>query len=516
MTTTVGSHTASAQTSEHATEKNSKQPAPDGGRPAEAPRSARLWALGAGKGGVGKSVVTANLGVALAARGRRVALVDADLGGANLHTFLGLTSPPRTIADYVGRTVDSLEDVLVPTGIPNLTLASGARARLDAANLHYAQKERLLRAIRSLPADHVLLDLGAGTSFNVLDFFVPARHRLVVLTPEPTAIENAYHFLKAAFFRMLRRSPHGKRLHAVTSTVLAAIPGGAVRSPRELVRRVTEHDPELGLRLAAAAWAFTPTLLLNRVEDVEQRRLGEDLEMVCRDYFGGDIRLAGLLEEDERVRRSVLARRPAVELYPGSPFVRGIEELAARLDDEEIFDADRGEPRPEDWEVLGVQPGTPTAQVAAAYRRRRSVYSQGALASYMLLEDDERKALLARLDEAWARVSSAAPSVTATLREAPLATAEVLPEAGQMPDPEQRPGAYLRAQRRLRGISLEAVSAETKIRPSLLRCIEEDRVEELPAPVFVRGFVVQIARMLGLGEPERLAELYLRRLGRTT
>jgi len=296
--------------------------------------SPTIWALGAGKGGVGKSVVTANLGVALAARGHRVTLVDADLGGANLHTFFGLTSQPRTLADFIDRRVESLEQIVVPTGVPKLSLISGARARLDAANLHYAKKERLLRAIRELPADHVLLDLGAGTSFNVLDFFVPARYRLVVMTPEPTAIENAYHFLKAAFFRMLRRSPHGRRLHAVTSTVQAAIPDGQVRSPRELVRRVSEHDPELGLRLAAAAWAFTPILLLNRVEDVEQRRLGEDLEMVCRDYFGGAIRLAGLLEEDERVRRSVLARRPVVELYPGSPFARGIEDLAVRLDDD--------------------------------------------------------------------------------------------------------------------------------------------------------------------------------------
>lgn len=307
-------------------------------RPPQQEVRPKLWALGAGKGGVGKSVITANLGVALAARGRRVALVDADLGGANLHTFLGLTSPPRTIADFVSRNVGSLEEVLVPTGVPRLWLASGARARPDAANLHHAQKQRLLRAIGGLKADHVLLDLGAGTSFNVLDFFVPAMHRLVVLTPEPTAIENAYHFLKAAFFRMLRRSPHGRRLHAVSSTVLAAIPGGSVRSPRELVRRVTEHDPELGLRLAAAAWSFTPSLVLNRVEDVEQRRLGEDLELVCRDYFGGDIRLSGVLEEDERVRRSVQARRPAVGLYPGSPFARGIEELAARLDDEGAVD----------------------------------------------------------------------------------------------------------------------------------------------------------------------------------
>ncbi len=172
--------------------------------------------------------------------------------------------------------------------------------------------------------------------------------------------------------------------------------------------------------------------------------------------------------------------------------------------------ADR-EPRPEDWEVMGLPSGTPIDQVASAYRRRRALYADGALASYMLLEDDERTALLARLEDAWKRISSSAARISAS---GPV-DLEPEPEADRAaPDPAERPGAYLRYQRIRRGLSLEAVAAETKIRPSLLTQLESDSFDQMPAPVYVRGFVLQVARMLGLPDADVVAAAYLERLPR--
>jgi len=170
--------------------------------------------------------------------------------------------------------------------------------------------------------------------------------------------------------------------------------------------------------------------------------------------------------------------------------------------------ADR-DPRTEDWEVLGLPPGTPLDQVAAAYRRRRALYAEEALASYMLLEDDERTALLTRLEEAWKRISSSA------IRASAGAPANVEPELevdAAAPDPTDCPGAYLRYQRIRRGLSLEAVAAETKIRPSLLTQLENDDFDHMPAPVYVRGFVLQVARMMGLPNADTLAAAYLEHL----
>jgi hypothetical protein len=144
----------------------------------------RVWAIGGGKGGVGKSVITANLALAVARTGARVALVDADLGGANLHTMVGLPSPKLNLSDFIARRVGSLAEIMNPTPYDNLWLVSGARALLETANPNYGQKGKILRHIANLDVDHVFLDLGAGTALNVLDFFLVARKGILVVVPE--------------------------------------------------------------------------------------------------------------------------------------------------------------------------------------------------------------------------------------------------------------------------------------------------------------------------------------------
>ncbi|HSN14611.1 MAG TPA: P-loop NTPase, partial [Anaeromyxobacteraceae bacterium] len=162
------------------------------------PRARRIIAVGGGKGGIGKSMISANLGIELARRGKRVVMVDADLGGANLHTTLGIDVPKRTLTDFIERRVAKIDEVVTPTGIENLGLISGALDHLDAANPRYAQKMRFLRHVQQMDVDFAILDLGAGTHLNVLDFFLVADHGVLVLVPEPTAVENAYRFVKAA------------------------------------------------------------------------------------------------------------------------------------------------------------------------------------------------------------------------------------------------------------------------------------------------------------------------------
>ena len=94
--------------------------------------------------------------------------------------------------------------MVTPTGIENLGLVSGALDHLDAANPRYAQKMRFLRHVQQMDVDYAILDLGAGTHANVLDFFLVSDHGVLVLVPEPTAVENAYRFVKAAFWRRMR------------------------------------------------------------------------------------------------------------------------------------------------------------------------------------------------------------------------------------------------------------------------------------------------------------------------
>src|SRR5512140_2964865 len=97
-------------------------------------RARRVVAIGGGKGGIGKSLVSANLGIALAQRGAKTVIVDADLGGANVHTCLGLPQPTVSLSHFIEKRVEHLDQVLVPTGIERLQLISGAADTLDAAN----------------------------------------------------------------------------------------------------------------------------------------------------------------------------------------------------------------------------------------------------------------------------------------------------------------------------------------------------------------------------------------------
>ena len=134
------------------------------------PAQPKIWAVGGGKGGVGKTALTTGIAMTLAGQGRRCIMIDADLGGANLHTFLGMSPPQKTISDLFRDSGSHLRDILLDTPFENLSLISGARAMLNLANLKHLQKEKLIRQIASLEADYIFIDLGARSSFNVLDF----------------------------------------------------------------------------------------------------------------------------------------------------------------------------------------------------------------------------------------------------------------------------------------------------------------------------------------------------------
>jgi flagellar biosynthesis protein FlhG len=291
----------------------------------------RIWAVGGGKGGVGKSVVAASLAAAIAGTGRRCAAIDVDLGGANLHTLLGASRPRRTLSHLLTGEVDSLAELMVQTSVPNLWLVSGNEALLEMANPRHCQKEMLFRHIRGLDVDDVLLDLGAGSAFNVLDFFLLARRGLVVATPEPTALENAEHFVKAALYRSLQLVAKRPDVRPALLRIREDRRGWRVRSAGELIALVREIDPPAAKLLAERAQAFAPVLLLNQLRSAEQRSLGPELVAAWRERLGVAIELAGCIESDPNVQAAVAQRQPALQAFPHCAFSRHMEALAQRL-----------------------------------------------------------------------------------------------------------------------------------------------------------------------------------------
>ena len=290
-------------------------------------RAPRIFAVGGGKGGVGKSIVASNLALALAATGQRTAVVDVDLGGANLHTLFGVARPRATLADFVRGEVADLADLLVPTSAPHVALISGARALPDMANPKYAQKSKLLRQLRRLPVQNVVLDLGAGSSFNVVDFFLAADCGLVVVTPEATSLDNAMQFLKAAYFRSLREVACEERVrHALTSVLDDA--RRLCRTPRELIESAAVVDREAGRLLRERVGRFSPMLVLNQVQTESERRVGIGMQADCAAYLGAPLEYLGALDRDACVPDAVTRGLPVLQLYPGSAFAQGILQIA--------------------------------------------------------------------------------------------------------------------------------------------------------------------------------------------
>src|ERR1051325_11641020 len=136
-----------------------------------------------GKGGVGKSFITANLAIALAQRGHRTVAVDLDLGNSNLHSLLGLENCYAGVGDYLKSAMNCLpEQLIVETGIPNLGFIPGDARMPFMANLKVPEKTRLVKFLRSISARYVLLDLSAGTPYNTLDLFRLGSSGIVVTT----------------------------------------------------------------------------------------------------------------------------------------------------------------------------------------------------------------------------------------------------------------------------------------------------------------------------------------------
>jgi flagellar biosynthesis protein FlhG len=284
--------------------------------------------VGGGKGGIGKSLFASNLGIQLARSGRRVVLVDADLGGANLHTCLGMELPRRSLSDFIERRVEQIEDVVVPTGIPNLGLVSGAMDQLDAANPKYAQKMRLMRHILQLDVDYAILDLGAGTHLNVLDFFLVSDHGVLVLVPEPTAVENVYRFVKAAFWRRVRNVV---AVYGYEEALRNVMGDRGFHSPVEVIDALRRQHPEAGATVEQELHAFRPRLVVNQARTAQDADLGLAVVAAWKKYFGLSMDYLGCIEYDEAMWRTLRSRKALLVERPDAPSARSFATIAEKL-----------------------------------------------------------------------------------------------------------------------------------------------------------------------------------------
>ncbi len=290
-----------------------------------------MIAVGGGKGGVGKSFLVVNLAAALARQGHRVVVVDGDLEGANLHTCLGVPPPTVSLADFVAQREEDLAKLVVDTPFPNLRLIAATNTNLATAHPIHSRRIRLVRQLRRLPADFVFLDLGAGTDSTVMDYFLVGDDGIVVMAPEPTSVENAYSFLRAAFYRRLRLAMLSHGIRQLVTQAMDLRNDRGIRTPHDLLREIQALDPEEGGRFVATVRTFRPRIVVNAVRSADDIKLGFAARSVCRKYFGIEAEYLGYVNWDEAARQSVVARCPLVELHPRREAARYIGRIAQKL-----------------------------------------------------------------------------------------------------------------------------------------------------------------------------------------
>jgi flagellar biosynthesis protein FlhG len=270
-----------------------------------------------GKGGTGKTVLTSNLGVGLAILGYKVILIDADLGGADLHLSFGMPVPKRNLNDFLSGRVEALEDVILPTPSANLSIICGGSELIGLANLPHQRKEKLKRHINNLDADFILVDLGAGTAYNTLDFFVISNEGVIVCNPEPQAKIDAYAFVKNAVYRRLLQN-FGRNTVLKETILKFGNSGQRATKIRNLIEMLGNQMSEFGDKAQGLVDEFKPKLIMNKVRKKSQLEDAERFVYLVLEYLSVDMEYLGHMEYDERVVDACENMRPFLLEQPNS------------------------------------------------------------------------------------------------------------------------------------------------------------------------------------------------------
>ena len=497
---------------------------------------AKLIALAAGRGGTGRSLLAANFAVYLAQSGKKVVALDADPAGGPLHQLLGANRPARGFGDLLRGKATGLSELITDTPVAGVGLIAGDGSAFGAARPRMTAKVTLA-AIAALDVDYLVLDLGSPDSTLTLDLWLAADIPILVTTPDPASIEATYRFAKSAFVRRLRTTRGLDRL----------IPnaGGPAPGALDLYRAIKESGGPAE-RLAHEIRRYRPTFIVNETRTLPDQKLGSFMATAARRRLGHSLEYLGHVESDETVWLAARRRRSLIAEYPDGKASKNIERLGRRL---LSLDGERERERPVTgplrteeeqtyYEILETEPGVSDEEVRRAYRALKEIYGATSPVVAGLYDEQELADLHARVNAAHDTLFAperrrlydlALPE--ADLARAVRAAAANNPRRPGLPGPstDDRPespepvidigddvsGAVLRKIREARGIELGDIAHKTKISERHLRAIEDERFGDMPAAVYVRGYVMEYARALRM-DAHRVTESYLARYRKGT
>jgi flagellar biosynthesis protein FlhG len=283
--------------------------------------STEIWAIGGGKGGTGKSFLASGLAMYLAGIGKKITLIDADLGGANLHSILKMEKPTSTLSDFFDKKI-SLESISQETRIPNLRLVVGDIHTLSPDTIKYGQRIKLYRHIKTMKDDYVLIDLGAGSGLNTVDTFLLADKMITITVPEITSVDNLYHFLKKVLFRKLNMFLADHDLKDAAKNTWRNRAEKDIRTIKHLVDYLKKISPEVGQMLDREFANFAIYVVVNQVRHSPHNQIGPSIKSVIMKYFGVPAHYAGSISYDHSLWKFIDQN----EAYVGLPALKDIQQ----------------------------------------------------------------------------------------------------------------------------------------------------------------------------------------------
>src|SRR3989339_1095346 len=272
--------------------------------------SSRIITIGGGKGGVGKSTVAAGIAIQLAELKKQVILVDADLGGANLHLCMGIRYPERSLSDFISGAIPDIHNVVINTPVPLVRLISGASGIYGLTNPSFSHKHNMLSGFKKLNADYIIVNVGAGSDENNIDFFSLAENGIIVVTNEPTSIENAYGFLKNSLLRKL------VRLFTADQTVCGIIKNfsnpkkSGFNRIEHLIEKVRAVNPRYGKMADEIHLRYHPRLVVNMVKNADDVGVEASFKKIAKKYLNIDMVYVGYVVYDHAVEKCIKNIQP--------------------------------------------------------------------------------------------------------------------------------------------------------------------------------------------------------------
>ncbi|MBP5793527.1 MAG: P-loop NTPase, partial [Spirochaetaceae bacterium] len=297
--------------------------------------------IASGKGGVGKSLVSANLAIALAQSGKRVVLVDLDLGASNLHLVLGNQSPKAGLGTFLTGNSE-FEEIIVPTDYANLMFIPGDSEIPGMSSIKAAQKNMLIKKLQASNCDFLLIDLGAGTHLSILDFFLLSPQGILVTAPTVTAILDGYLFLKNAVFRLMYNS---FKKNSKAYAYLEKLKNDATSMQRlyipKLIDAIAEVDPENAELFRRRMKQFRPRLILNMLESPKDAEKALKIRRSCKEYLGVELEHLGVIYRDVLQDIALASRLPIIVYKPQSVLAQAIYRIADKVRNSETLSFDQ-------------------------------------------------------------------------------------------------------------------------------------------------------------------------------